>query len=313
MDELIDRARRGEATPSELDELTAWRHASDENERHYRQTIHLLETGRALGAVRTDLARPAARSIVARAQRNRSSAIARWSPWAVAAAATIVAAIALRPRTTETASVPGWGATDVVTGAAELATVQLGDGSVVRLAPSSRLRVLPGRERAVRLEGRAFFAVQRMPTHPLLIHTAAGDARVLGTRFELAADTGQLHVRVVEGKVALTTSRGSVEVGAGQEAAVQNGAAARPTPVVAPNVAPWMGTFLAFQATPLGEAAREIERVYHTPVTIVDTLLARETITASFTDRPVLEVVNVVCSVLDAHCEIKDGHIRIDR
>ena len=50
----------------------------------------------------------------------------------------------------------GWGATEVVTGATELATVQLGEGSVVRLAPSSRLRVLAGRERAVSLEGRAF-------------------------------------------------------------------------------------------------------------------------------------------------------------
>jgi ferric-dicitrate binding protein FerR (iron transport regulator) len=87
----------------------------------------------------------------------------------------------------------------------------------------------------------------------------------------------------------------------------------RPSQVATPVVATWVGTFLAFQATPLGEAAREIERVYRTPVTIVDTTLARETITATFTDRPVQEVVNVVCAVLSARCEVKDGRVRMDR
>ena len=43
MDELIDRARRGEATEAELGELTAWRSESAENERRYRATMRLLE------------------------------------------------------------------------------------------------------------------------------------------------------------------------------------------------------------------------------------------------------------------------------
>jgi len=210
-------------------------------------------------------------------------------------------------------AIPGWGATEVVTGATELATVELGEGSVVRLAPSSRLRVLAGRERAVHLEGRAFFAVQRMPRQPLVVHTAGGDARVLGTRFELATNADRLELHVVEGRVALNTPREHVEVGPGEAGAVANGVVSRPSRVATPAVATWVGTFLAFQATPLGEAAREIERVYGTPVTIVDTTLARETITATFTDRPVQEVVNVVCAVLSARCEVKDGRVRIDR
>jgi len=200
-----------------------------------------------------------------------------------------------------------------VTGATELATVQLGEGSVVRLAPSSRLRVLAGRERAVHLDGRAFFAVERMPRHPLLVHTAAGDARVVGTRFELATNAGALELRVLEGEVALSTARERIQVAAGEESAVRNGALVRPTRAPTTAVAGWVGTFLAFQATPLGEAAREIERVYRTPVTITDSTLARETITATFTDRPVQEVVNVVCAVVNARCELRDGRVRINR
>ena len=70
---------------------------------------------------------------------------------------------------------------------------------------------------------------------------------------------------------------------------------------------------IVVQRESLREAAREIERVYGTPVTISDSALARETITASFTDRPVQEVVNVVCSVLSAHCAVQGGRVRIDR
>jgi transmembrane sensor len=319
MDELIDRMRRGEATADELTRLDAWRRASTENERAYQDTVRVLDAGRALGSADPTIARPTGSEIVARADARRRfagrRAVARWTPWVIAAAASIVAAVTLRDRVApNAASDSGWGATEVVTGATELATVQLGEGSVVRLAPSSRLRVLPGRERAVSLEGRAFFAVQRIPDRPLRVHTRAGEARVLGTRFELVSDAESMQVRVVEGRVALSSKTERIEVAAGEESGVRNGAVARPTPV-APStpVASWVGTFLAFQATPLTDVGREIERVYKTPVTIADSALARETITATFTDRPVQEVVNVVCSVLSARCELRDGRVRIER
>jgi ferric-dicitrate binding protein FerR (iron transport regulator) len=318
VDELIDRARRGEADATELAELDAWRRASSENERHYHSTRRLLDAGRGLASIETSVVRPEAAEIVARVTSRRrfagNTSIARMAPWAIAAAASIVAIVSLQSRVTTDDVIPGWAATEVVTGASELATVKLGEGSVVRLGPSSRLRVLSNRAREVSLEGRAFFAVERMPRYPLRVHTRNGDARVLGTRFELATNADRLELRVVEGRVALSTQREQIDVAAGEEARVQNGAVARPTRFVGPAAAArWVGTFLAFQATPLREAAREIERVYGTPVTISDSALARETITASFTDRPVQEVVNVVCSVLNAHCEVRDGRVRIDR
>lgn len=315
MDELIDRARRGEASASELEQLDAWRRASPENERQYQDTIRLLEAGRELGSDPNSPGRPTAAEIIARSASRRRPTAARWTPWAIAAAASIIAAVAIRSTAgTEGDAIPGWGATEVITGAAELATVELGEGSVVRLAPSSRLRVIAGRERAVSLEGRAFFAVQQVPGRPLRVRTRAGEAHVLGTRFELTTDADRLQLRVVEGRVALSTQRDRIEVSAGEESGVRDGAVVRPTRVAGPNVvASWVGTFLAFQATPLREAAREIERVYRTPVTITDSTLASETITATFTDRPVQEVVNVVCSVLSATCEVRDGRVSIGR
>jgi transmembrane sensor len=319
MDELIDRARRGEATSEEMARLDVWRRASPENDRSYRDVVRLLDAGHALGTVAPVGAWPTAAEIVARAGAQRRVAgrglVLRWAPWAIAAAAAVVAAVALREsRAPSGAPELSWGAAEVVTGATELATVQLGEGSVVRLAPSSRLRVIAGRERAVSLEGRAFFAVQRIPGRPLRIQTRAGEAHVLGTRFELVSDAESMRVRVVEGRVALSTSANRIEVGAGQESGVRNGAVAQLTsvPTTIP-VASWTGTFLAFQATPLVEVGREIERVYKTTVAISDSSLARETITATFTDRPLAEVVNVVCSVLNARCTVAEGRVRIER
>jgi ferric-dicitrate binding protein FerR (iron transport regulator) len=75
----------------------------------------------------------------------------------------------------------------------------------------------------------------------------------------------------------------------------------------------WVGMFLGFQDTPLANAAREIERVYHARVMVEDSSLARETITATFTDRPLDDVVRVVCSVLAARCTVDDGTVRIAR
>ena len=320
MDELIDRARRGEASADELTRLAVWRAASAENERQYRDTMRLLDAGRSLAAVAPEVPRPTGNRVLALVRRRERASdarnaggVRRWVPWLVAAAALVIAAVSLRPRDSRDAGIPGWDATEVVTGATELATVQLGEGSVVRLAPSSRLRLLAGRERAVSLEGRAFFAVQRMPSHPLRVHTAAGDARVLGTRFELAANADGLQLRVVEGRVALSTERERIEVAAGEESGVRNGALSRPTRAPPAPVAAWVGTFLVFQATPLREVAREIERVYKTPVVIADSALGAETITATFTDRPMREVVNVVCSVLNAKCDVRDGGVRIQR
>ena len=120
----------------------------------------------------------------------------------------------LRPRNSDSTRHPGWGATEVVTGATELATVQLGEGSVVRLAPSSRLRVLAGRERAVHLEGRAFFAVERMPTPPATRHTRRGrrprPRHPLRARHERGPPASFASSR---GQVALSTPREHIEVG----------------------------------------------------------------------------------------------------
>src|SRR5688500_4275826 len=97
MDEVIDRARRGEASAEELASLEAWRRESSANERAYRNTVRLLEAGRALGDVSSTISPPTAAAVIARVGARRRFAsrhtAARWAPWAIASAAAVVAAI----------------------------------------------------------------------------------------------------------------------------------------------------------------------------------------------------------------------------
>ncbi|MGH7551501.1 MAG: FecR family protein [Longimicrobiales bacterium] len=311
MDEIIERSLRGQASESEVARLHAWRKASPANEQQYLRAERLIVATRGLRpSVVVAPPRPSAAGILSTVSARASRRAGRWVPWIVAAAAVLVAALDLR----EPAQPTGWDPLTVDTGANELATVKLGDGTVVRLAPSSRLQVEGGSTREVTLEGRAFFAVTKVPGQTFRVRTRTATANVLGTRFELATDGAGVRLMVLEGRVALDAPENSVEVGAGEESGVRAGAATPPTRLVESAGAPaWLGKFIVFQATPLRDAAREIERLYDVRMVVADATLADATITATFTDRPVDDVVSVVCAVLNVHCVAGDGVVSVTR
>jgi transmembrane sensor len=204
-----------------------------------------------------------------------------------------------------------WGVTDITTGSAEMTTLQLGDGSVVRLAPSTRLRVTQSDStRDVRLDGKAYFVVAKMPGRPFVVRTALGNARVLGTRFELATHERDLRLVVVEGRVALSAGTEKVEVRGGQQGGVRGEKLIAPTSVAnAERMEQWVGKFLVFQSTPVRDVAREIERVYGMRVVISDSVLAGRTVTATFTDQPVARVLEDLCSVVSARCDSRPNEV----
>lgn len=310
MDGLIERSLRGEASDAELQALAEWRSESPANERLYRRARTLIAAASELGATQGLVKAPAAVDIIALAARPaRRARSARWPLWAAAAAAVILAVANVWHLLDD----DGWAPTEVVTGVHEMTTVKLSDGTVVRLAPSSRL-VVSGSRRDVTLEGRAYFAVTPDPRQPFLVHTTLGTARVLGTRFQLDTERTEMRLLVLEGVVALDAPENSVEVRAGQQTAVRNRAAAQPTPLADPETAlGWMGRILVFQGLPLRDAAHQLERLYGVRVMVTDSSLLSETVTATFTDRPLDDVVSVLCIVLNARCSTRDGVVMMHR
>src|SRR5207247_1917000 len=126
-------------------------------------------------------------------RRGRSAARRKWPLWVAGAlGAAMVGAMAVvvgHPGAAPLATdMLGFGAQEFVTGATEAATIHLRDGTVVRLAPQSRLRLtgVPG-VREVTLDGRAYFAVAKLAGRPFTVKSRGGQAVVLGTRFEVDA------------------------------------------------------------------------------------------------------------------------------
>lgn len=326
IDELIDRSLRNELTGEESDRLARWRGESAANEQRYRRTVRLLEIMRredvsarpapTVEALLSYRRTPASGASAASAESRRPSGRAR-RIWLAAAGIVVVAATSggylLRHRA-EIASGSDRPLADGVgysTGASEMATVQLSDGSVVRLAPNSKLKfVQRAATREATLEGRAFFAVAKIPTRPFHVHTRLGDATVLGTQFELATEPTELHLLVVSGRVGLAAASNHVEVHGGEVSGVRDGTVAEPTRL--PNAAKmgdWVGKFLAFQSTPMREVAREIEETYGVRVVIEDSVIASRTVIGTFTDRDAHDVIDMVCSVVNAHCVTRPGEV----
>jgi len=317
MNAIIDRTLRGEATPEELERLAGWRRASLRNERRYRQTVRLLEAARALGVGSAGARTPTAAELLAGSGAARARAVRRvaaraWLSWGVAAAA-VLAFVFFHLRGAPDPGVLVRGEAVVRTGSSELSTVELDDGSVVRLGPSSRLRVALREDvREVSLDGRAFFAVAPDPGRPFRIRTQAGDAEVRGTRFEMSTREDSLWLVVVEGRVALSAGGEDVEVRGGEVGGIARGSVLRPRRVEdADGALEWVGKFLVFQSTPLRDAIREVEREYGVRVDIADPELAERTVTATFTNQSLAEVLDVLCSVVGARCTTDRDRITV--
>lgn len=317
--ELIIRSLQGTLSEAEEARLRNWRRADLANEVQYRRTAHLWSLT-ARDHLRADQKEPpAAKDLFLRSPRaplqrlSYRRAPARWYAAAVAAAL-VVLFVGMGLLAPESESENGFAAAEFVTGPDEMVTVRLSDGSVVRLAPQSRLRtVSSGTVRDVWLDGKAFFAVAHDERRPFTVRTRVGDALVLGTRFEVSLGDADIQVTVLEGSVALGSGEHTVQVGAGQLARAVGGnppAVSEVDDVYAS--LEWLGPLMVFQSTPLVDVAAEIERRFQVRVYLPDHRLAQSTVSAWFTDQSLEEVVTVVCRTVAAHCSIRDSVVSIE-
>jgi len=318
-DSLLYRALSGQATEAERHTVEVWRRSSPAHEARYQELRTVLEA--------TARGRPVATTPppvleVLQAASARAGAARRAAGWrraggvAAAAAVLLVAGISL-DRMGMLGARRDFGFEEMVTGENQTVTVALRDGSVMRLAPRSqaRIRVRDG-VREVHLAGRAFFSVAKRNGQPFIVKTQGGDVTVLGTQFDVDARNSDVRLTVVEGKVALAGARGGeARVERGQQARVVEG---RLVPAVvsvpaARDSARWVGRFLAFQGASLQEVGRELEQAYGVRVAIADPALPSQSVTAWFSDRPLEEVVRVVCTLVAAECAVAGDGVTIGR
>lgn len=159
-------------------------------------------------------------------------------------------------------------------------TVKLPDGSVITLEPNSKLRYpqqFTGNTREVILTGEAYFEVKRDPEKPFIVRTPYIGATVLGTSFNVEAYRNDIaRVVVTTGRVKIQTVKASNELQAVIINENQSVAYNIKNNEIEKRNAPEDAVFykrrrsgkFSYTGVPITKVIRELERFYHTSVTI---------------------------------------------
>lgn len=350
MDALIISSLQGHASPSEEERLRRWRAESPANDRRYRHLEEVWSTSGRMDPLREHddatppdlwtllrlrhaereerfdalVMQPSTRHKVAGPVSHDAQpqpappdgAAGRWRrsvALGVLAASLAILGVGLASwadRTLPPTPLPG---SEIVTGAGEMATVTLGDGSTIRIGPRSKIRFShTDGDHVAWLEGRAFFGVPTDPSRTFRVRTEYGEATVLGTRFEVRAEEDEFRVLVLEGSVRVATVQGETEVREGEMS--RSGRTRAPSTLSVADMGAhldWIGRVLVFQGTPLRRALGEVERAYGMEVMLDDPALADLLVTATFTDQEIEEVLLTLCEILGVACTLDEGAARV--
>lgn len=169
----------------------------------------------------------------------------------------------------------------------ERAELRLTDGTLVRIAPASRLRVAAdfGTDRRdVYLEGEAYFEVVHDEQRPFTVFAGNASAQDLGTEFVVRsyADDKSVQVVVREGEVAMSGVGRLVPGDLGRLTADGRTTHERGVPVDA--YLAWLDGRLVFRDTPLAEVLRTLDRWHDVDVRLADSALATMPFTGELSD-----------------------------
>ena len=188
-------------------------------------------------------------------------------------------------------------------------TVELADGSSVRLAGDTRMSYKEAQEgtfdRQIRIDyGRAFFDVFETPrSQPFVVETPTARTTVLGTRFGVVTESDETQVTLATGSVQVQ-SAGSTDEGVmlkpSQQSRVRRGEApSAPATVDLTSELAWSGLYV-FSKTPVDDIAARLSQAHDVDI-IVATSLQGELVTGTFEqNQPPEEILEVVASTLGA-------------
>ena len=195
------------------------------------------------------------------------------------------------------------------------ATIELIDGTQVRLNADSELALAPGFEagsREVTLRGEAYFEVAEDPARPFRVRSGGAVVEVLGTAFNVQAYGSGAAVVVAEGEVALHP-----EAGAGEDAVVLGArelgrvAAGEPTTVrrsvPVERYLAWTEGLLVFEAAPFDEVEARLERWYDLEIELAAPAASVDRLTVAFGEEPLSEILHVIAATLGLRYE-REGH-----
>ena len=190
---------------------------------------------------------------------------------------------------------------DYVSAPGQVRTVVLADQSQVTLDADSAIAVnFSGGERHVQLRrGVAFFHV----THtgePFVVDADGGEARVLGTEFEVRLQPGGAQVTVLSGRVGVKAGKNAAQqiLTADQQIAYDAGVTDTVHHVDSQARLGWRSGWLSYYKTPLVDVVADLKRYYPGQIVLLNRELGARKISGSFPSQDPQAVLNSLQGVL---------------
>lgn len=200
------------------------------------------------------------------------------------------------------------------------AGITLPDGTIVHLNSESKLTYTPdfnGKLREVTLEGEGFFEVTPNKEKPFIVKTSVFDVEVLGTSFNVSVynDENIVETALIEGKVKLTMNRcpsKPVYLTPSQKFVYsRNDRKGAISIMEEDSELAWKQGILAFNAVPLTEVIRRIERWYGVTIHYDKSTIVNDKFTGQFKMISIQEMMNILRMHYNLKFKIEDKDIYI--
>lgn len=320
IEEILPRYCSGEATIEECRMVEEWIGQSDEN---YRIVKQMYTIDQVMGTVQME-SRVDMEKALASVSRKMSKAPSHvtWFIWVQRAAAILfiplLIAFAIQnftPSPTEVAQM-----IEVKTNPGMTTTVDLPDGTKVYLNSESSLTYpsfFSKDKRDVKLTGEAFFEVQKDPEHRFIVsgphHT---QIEVLGTSFNVEAFERDsfISTTLVEGKVRFAYQKNrqpaTVDMKPGQKLMYDTTSSqVKLIQTSGETETAWKDGKIIFQATPLPEALRMLEKRFNVTFVLSNNRLRGEAFNGSFTNQRlerILEIFKISSNIKWRYLDTRD-------
>lgn len=190
---------------------------------------------------------------------------------------------------------------DYVTAPGQVKSVTLADLSQVTLDADSAIAVdFSQGERHIQLRrGAVFFSV----THtgePFVVQAGGGEARVLGTQFEVRLQPAGAQVTVLSGRVGVTPSKQSQQhiLTADQQVAYADGVAEPPHAVDSASRLAWREGWLNYYKAPLADVLKDLGRYFPGRILLLNDEMGARRVSGSFPSNDPQAVLNALQAVI---------------
>ena len=198
----------------------------------------------------------------------------------------------------------------------ERAELRLSDGTRIRLAPASHIRVAADygeKERSVYLEGQGYFEVKHDESRPFIVYAGTAIARDVGTDFAVRSYAEDRAVQVVvrSGAVAMS-GVGRLDAGDVGRLGI-DGTSSLTHGVAVDALLAWLDGRLVFHDAPLATVIAELRRWHDADVQLADPRLGTLPFTGVLTDVSFRSSVDLVAATLGLRVRRAGERVTLDR